>query len=250
MSTTSPSSYAPFIALAVILVLFVLALVCAVVTALMALVFTQTASAPAAVPIGAQRAAPLNRLAVIAGDQIYTIDPDGTQRVDLAHNGSVPIAAVIWSHDGQRLIFVESERAQTRVNAARPDGQDSRVLYEAERVREPFYLYGSPDDQHVAFLAPGVTGGMQLHIAETDQPNSAQAAVSGQPNYASWSPDGQSLLVHIGGVSADAFVGTYDPSAAKTRKIETQPAAFRRRCGRRLARRSGCTRVSPVRAAS
>ena len=222
----SPSSYAPFIALAVVLVLFVLALVCVLTAALMALVFTQTTSAPAAVPIGAQRAAPLNRLAVIAGDQIYTIDPDGAQRVDLAHNGSVPIAAVIWSHDGQRLIFVESERAQTRVNAARPDGQDGRVLYEAERVREPFYLYGSPDDQHVAFLAPGVTGAMQLHIAETDQPNSAQAAVSGQPNYASWSPDSQSLLVHIGGVSADAFVGTYDLSAAKTQKIETQPAAF------------------------
>jgi hypothetical protein len=78
----------------------------------------------------------------------------------------------------------------------------------------------------VAFLAPSATGGMQLHIAETAQPNSAQAAVSGQPNYASWSPDSRSLLVHIGGVSADAFVGTYDLTAAKTQKIETQPAAF------------------------
>ena len=220
----SPSSYAPFIALAVVLVLFVLALVCVLITALIVFGFVQ--AAPPAASDDATRATPLNRLAVIAGDQIYTIDPDGARRVDLAHNGSVPTAAVIWSHDGQRLIFVESERAQTRVNAARPDGQDRRVLYEAEQVREPFYLYGSPDDQHVAFLAPGATGGMQLHIAETDQPNSAQAAVSGQPNYASWSPDSQSLLVHIGGVSTDAFVGTYDLSAAKTRKIETQPGAF------------------------
>ena len=54
----------------------------------------------------------------------------------------MPTAAVIWSHDGQRLIFVASERNQTRLSSARLDGQDTRVLYEAERVREPFYIYG------------------------------------------------------------------------------------------------------------
>ena len=220
----SPSSHAPFIALAVVLVLLVLALVCALVAAL--IISALTPAAPPAASIDAKQAALLNRLAVIADNRIYTIKPDGSDRVDLAQNGRVPTAAVIWSHDGQRLIFVESESAQTRVNTARLDGQDNRVLFEAERIREPFYLYGSPDDQHVAFLAPGTTGAMQLHIAATDHPNSAQAAVPGQPNYASWSPDSQSLLVHIGGVSADAFVGTYDLNAAKTQKIETRPAAF------------------------
>ncbi len=222
----SPSSYAPFIALAVVLALFVLALVGVLVAALIVLPLAPDAPAPAATPIGAKQAAPLNRLAVISGDRIYTIDPDGSHRVDLAHNGSVPTAAMIWSRNGQRLIFAESERDQTRVNSARPDGQEARVLFEAERIREPFYLNGSPDDRHVAFLAPDPAVGMQLHVAETDQPNSDQSAVSGQPNYSSWSPDGQALLVHIGGVSADAFVGTYDLSAAKTQKIETQLAAF------------------------
>ena len=218
----SSSSYAPFIALAVVLVLFVLALVGVVVAALIVFVLAQAAPAPAMAPTDA----PLNRLAVIADDRIYTIDPDGSHRVDLAHNGRVPTAAVIWSHDGQRLIFAESERARTRVSSARPDGQETRVLYDAERIREPFYLYGSPDDRRVAFLTSDPLEGMQLHIAETDRPGSARLAVSGQPNYSSWSPDGQALLVHIGGARAEAYVGTYDLNDAKTQKIETQPAAF------------------------
>jgi TolB protein len=109
---------------------------------------------------------------------------------------------------------------------ARPDGQDARVLHEAGQDFEPFYLYGSPDDRHVAFLAPDPLEGMQLHIAETDQLNSARSAVTGQPNYSSWSPDSQALLVHIGGGGVEAYVGTYDLSAAATQPIETQPAAF------------------------
>ena len=218
----SPAFYAPFIALAVVIVLFVLALVGVVVAVLIAFVLAQ--AGPPAVSIN--NAAPLNRLAVIAGERLYTIDPDGSDRIDLAHNGRVPTAAVIWSHDGQHLIFAESERAQSRLSSASPDGQETRVLYEAELIREPFYLYGSPDDRHVAFLASDPLESMQLHIAETDRPDSARAAVTGQPNYASWSPDSQALLVHIGGVRADAFVGTYNLSNATTQKIETRPSVF------------------------
>jgi Tol biopolymer transport system component len=218
----SSSSYAPFIALAVVLVLFVLALIGVLVAAL--IIFVLTSSTPAASSI--EDTAPLNRLAVIADDRIYTIDPDGSDRLDLAHDGSVPTAAVIWSRDGRHLFFVASDRSRTRLLSARPDGQETRVLYEAARIREPFYLYGSPDDQHVAFLASDPQEGMQLHIARTDRPDSTRSAVAGQPNYSSWSPDSQSLLVHIGGTRAQAYVGTYDLNAAQTQKIETRPAAF------------------------
>src|SRR5512139_991908 len=154
----SPSSYAPFIALALVLILFVLALVGALLTAVIIFALGQAAPHPAAVPGGA-----LNRLAVIAGEQIYTIDPAGANRVELAHNGHVPTAAVIWSHDGQRLIFAESEGGRTRLSSTRPDGQETRVLYEAGRTREPFYLYGAPDDRHVAFLVSDAAAGMQQH---------------------------------------------------------------------------------------
>jgi TolB protein len=220
----SPSSYAPFIALAVVLALFVLALIGVLVGALIIVALMPSAPSPAVTTNDNVTA--LNRLAVIADSKIYTINPDGSDRVDLAHSGRVPTAAVIWSHDGQRLIFTASERNQSHVNSSLVDGQEPRVLYEADLDREPFYLYGSPDDQHVAFLATDPLEGMQLHLAETDRPNSARSAVTGEPNYSSWSPDSQSLLVHIGGTRAEAYVGTYDLSAAATQLIETQPAAF------------------------
>ncbi len=213
----------PLIAVAVVLVLWVLASIGLLVAAVIGIIILPTMSAT---QTGTPAAALLNRLAVIDDGAIYTIAPDGSQRVDLAQSGSVPTAAVIWSRDGQHLIFVESERGRTRVTQARPDGQGAAILYEAARPLEPFYLAGSPDDQRVAFLAPDEQTGMQLRIAQTDQPNSARSAVSGQPNYTSWSPDGQALLVHVGGTNATSYVGAYDVAASDLQKIEGHPAAF------------------------
>jgi len=94
----------------------------------------------------------------------------------------VPTAAVIWSHDGQHVIFTASERNQTRVNSARLDGRETRALYEADLVREPFYLYGSPDDQHVAFLASDPLEGMQLHAPEHADARNAKASAYVRPH--------------------------------------------------------------------
>lgn len=226
----SPSDFAPFIALAIVLVLGVLAFVLLLVAALIRSGLAPATSAvpatPAAVTTPAANATALNRLAVIDGDQIYTVDPDGSKRLNLDHNGSVPTAALIWSHDGQHLIFSETGRGQGRLISAQPDGQAPRVLYETDQLSAPFYMNGSPDDRFVAFLVPSAANAMELQVAQTDQPHSARLAVPGQPNYASWSPDSQALVVHIGSNRADAFVGTYTLSDTEPNKIETNPAAF------------------------
>jgi TolB protein len=214
----SPSSYAPFIALAVVLGLFVLGLVALLVTG--SIIFVLSQAMPAA------NSAPLQRLAVIDQDRIYTVDPDGSHPLELQHNGGVPTAALIWSRDGQRLIFVETESDTSRLISARPAGQDAITLYEDGLPRAPFYLFGSPDDRHVAFLVADALQGMKLKIADTDRASSARSAVPGQPNYSSWSPDSQSLVVHIGGTGPDAFVGTYALSNTQPVTIETSPAAF------------------------
>ena len=173
----SPSSYAPFIALAVVLVLFVLALVGVLVAALIDLCRSRRLRLRP--PQRSTRSVLRRSIAWPSSrtSSIYTIDPDGSDRIDLAHNGRVPTAAVIWSHDGQRLIFAESERNQIRVNSARPDGQETRVLYEGERTSEPFYLIWIAGRSARGLSGPDPAEGMQLHIAETDRPNSARAAV-------------------------------------------------------------------------
>jgi TolB protein len=220
----SPSEYAPFIALAIVLGLFVLGLVALLVTAL--ILFAFTLATPVAEPTPAHTSIPLNRLAVIDEDHIYTIDPDGAQRLELDHSGRVPTAALIWSHDGHRLMFVETERNQSRLISVQPDGQAALTLFETDRLSAPFYMNGSPDDRSVAFLIPSELNAMELQIAQTDQPNSAHVALAGQPNYSAWSPDSRSLVAHIGGDQVDAFVGTYALSDTQPNKIETSPASF------------------------
>ena len=220
----SPSTYAPFIALALVLVLFVLALVGLIVTAVIIFVFTS--SAPVAANPLVANGAPLNRLAVIDANRIYTSAPDGSDQIDLKHTGQVPTAGLIWSHDGRRLLFVETERNISRLISAQPAGDAPLILFETDRLSAPFYLNGSPDDRSVAFLIPSARNAMELQVAQTDRPNLARLALAGQPNYSSWSPDSRSLLVHIGGDQADAFVGTAALDGAQPTKLEMRPAAF------------------------
>jgi Tol biopolymer transport system component len=67
---------------------------------------------------------------------------------------------------------------------------------------------------------------MALRLAPIDQAGADRVAVNGQPNYASWSPDGSALVVHIGGSGSTAFVGTYVLTQTQLTKFEQNPAAF------------------------
>ncbi len=228
-SPSSPSRLSA-IALALAVVLSLLGLVALGVAALSIFSTVPAASTPA--PTLSSSAKPItdnttiNRLAVIDHDRIYTIGPDGSDRIDFMPNGSVPTAALIWSRDGQHLIYAEVEGRISRVVSAQPDGSEIVKLYEGSQINAPFYLYGAPNDAHVAFLAPDTDRGMALHMTPIDRSEADQVLVNGQPNYASWSPDGSALVVHIGGVRQDAYVGTYVLSQTQLTKIDQNPAAF------------------------
>ena len=218
-----PSTSAPVIVLALVLVIVVLGLAGLIGVALIG--FVSTSSTPSANPPAAE-VAPFNRLAVIDEDRIYTIAPDGSDQLELKHNGSVPTASLIWSRDGKRLLFVETEGNTSRLISAQPVGDAPQILFETDRLSAPFYLNGSPDDRSVAFLLPSARAAMELQVAQTDRPDSARLALTGQPNYSSWSPDSQSLLAHVGGDQADAFVGTYALEGTQSTQLETNPALF------------------------
>jgi TolB protein len=227
----SPSIMA--VALVVIgVVLLTLALIAVLVGGVFAFVLTP-APAPAtpAAPASDSTPAQSQRLAVVDQEQLYIIDVDGGQHRALAHSGAVPTAALIWSRDGERLIFISTERGGSSVRSIRAGGApgsggDERLLFEVERQREPFYLAGSPDDQNVAFLLPAVGGAFDLQVVQTDPPYAAQVVVAGQPNYLSWSPDSRSVVVHLNGVAPDGFVSTYRLADHYAERLENSPALF------------------------
>jgi TolB protein len=166
-----------------------------------------------------------NRLAVIDGQRIYTSDPDGGRLVPIEVPGTIAIGSLIWSRAGDRLIYADVDNRSGHVISVRPDGSDQRILYEAGSDAAPFYLSSSPDDQHVAFLA-SASNGLNLFVADTFQASPAQLVANGQPNYFSWSPQGQDLLLHIGGTSRGAFIGSYRLGDDAPVKIASSPAAF------------------------
>ncbi len=181
---------------------------------------------PTSAAVDAETAGPVYRLAVIDGGRIYTIGADGRGEQSFTPRGDVPIAALIWSRDGTHLIYGQVLGDRGQLINVRADGSDPITLFDGERVAVPFYLLGAPDDRHVAFLTTDPTSGLNLQVAELDRAASASSAARGQPNYAAWSPDGQALLVHVGGAGAHAFVGTYRLGDAVTRTLEAAPALF------------------------
>ena len=226
LPSSPPPSRLPGLILVLGIGLFFLGLIALLIVAL------SVFSLPTPTPIGptstlsAAEVPTTNRLAVIDHNQIYTVNPDGSQRLAFQPAGDVPTAALEWSRDGRRLIYVEVESRASRVVSAQIDGSAAISLFEGTRAAAPFYLNGAPDDQHIAILAPDDVQGMALRVAPLDQAQADRVAVNGEPNYASWSPDGAALVVHIGGVTNTAFIGTYALSSTLLTTFTRKLAAF------------------------
>jgi Tol biopolymer transport system component len=177
------------------------------------------------------------RLAVIDNDRIYTIEPDGSNLTSITTQGNPVLNALIWSRDNTRLIYATTEGDVGQLISVKADDSDSIVLYESDQARVPFYFYGSPDDRQIAFLQSDPTAGdLRLQLAATSPISTAQSTPAvkhavrtvalGRPDYFSWSPQSDALLLHIGGTSGSAVISTYQLGEAAPQKIATDPANF------------------------
>ena len=178
---------------------------------------------PATVPL---QAAPehVDRIAVIdAGGAIYTVDPGGENRIEINPSGRIPEAALVWSRDSRRLAFSLIDGNRSELIAVDANGESRSSLYSGRGADAPFYLYWSPDNEHIGFLTPDAENGIALQIAPADA-QTPQPITRGQPNYFSWSPQGDRLALHLGGLNN--FIGTYTLSADHVQRSETEPALF------------------------
>lgn len=149
------------------------------------------------------------RIAYVGLDgNIYTSDPMGAQRVavtdDAGNTADIAIGyrQPTWSFDGGRLAFIGYVRGRegsivTSVYNARPDGID-RVEVFRDKTLLPFYLYWSPNREHISFISVQRSGGFELRIVPATG-GRPQSVGSGQPIFWSWAPEGDFLVTHIGG---------------------------------------------------
>lgn len=159
-----------------------------------------------------------------AESQLFTIAPDGTDRIDLTtddrsvarHNQPT------WSPDGSRIAWVTQQPPSEGPPLLRTDRFDLSSPTSIDVDTPPFYLSWAADSARVAYLAP-TTAGIDLGLAPiTDDPAAkAQRLDRGQPFFFSWGPEPDELLVHASGFRLDRI-----KADGSTRIIEEFPAPF------------------------
>ena len=184
-----------------------------------------TAASDAPEPSGGDGPSPDGRIAFDNFDDVWTINPDGTDLTRLT-NSPEPEFDPSWSPDGTQIAF-RSERSgepeiwvmkadgtgQRRLTAGlspawspdgsliafsgraglsviRPDGTGLRVLPHTEGGEYPSW---SPDGSRIAFNS-NLTGDHVMYIAQADGSRVVDLSHVGEGWQVDWSPDGRSIL--------------------------------------------------------
>lgn len=180
-----------------------------------------------------------NRLAYVddQGD-IFTIQPDGSQRRQLTATGGPEGAGnravhlwPTWSPDARwiastRVQIVDGDPGTMALFALPAAGGDARQLF-GDQEALPFFYAWSPDARSIAVLSQ-TTDGLTLHVAGFDTP-ARRAATGAHELYLAWSADGTQLVTHVDGsgernASAAIRLHRADGSAAD---LPQHPSTFR-----------------------
>ena len=145
----------------------------------------------------------INRIVIVnAEGQVETLSPTGQDRRVLTSEGqSVFFQFPAWSPDGRRLAVIGTRLSGGGIYVL-PDvvGADnmpeSQVYFSADET--PIYLYWSPDNAKLAFLANQPRNQMGLKVINSDGGSASRLLATGAPFYWDWSDDGRQLLVHSG----------------------------------------------------
>jgi Tol biopolymer transport system component len=111
-----------------------------------------------------------------------------------------------WSPDSQSLAFVRVDQDATdasvnfsalyTVNLEQPEEKIETYTSETEI---PFYMYWTPDSQHISFLTNAASGASLLLQRVPAQGGDVEILDAGSPYYWTWAPDSRQMLVHAGG---------------------------------------------------
>ncbi len=144
-----------------------------------------------------------NRIAYIGNDDnVWLVTPDGRQRHQLTtDSGDYRFPA--WAPDSRRLAFIGPGQADNTVLYTTPtaEGESEPLAVFDDEDSAPFYLYWAPDSQNITFLTQEASG-LAMRQASAGLVDQHRILGEGAPFYWVWSPQGDRLLMHIGGSRA------------------------------------------------
>jgi dipeptidyl aminopeptidase/acylaminoacyl peptidase len=157
------------------------------------------ALAAGAYVIGSDGPARNGRIAFLYDNDIYTVEPDGTDR-QLLVEGSDILAGVAWSPDGTRLAYwTEGVDTHWRLTVVDADGSDPIVVASGDASTAGISGFGvawSPDSSKLAFTTYG-EGQLPDRFMVAAADGTTGAVPVGEPDPgvrdAAWSPDGKTI---------------------------------------------------------
>lgn len=131
-----------------------------------------------------------------SGD-VVLLNPDGSDRVTLTADAgtSVRYAQPVWSPEGAYVAWGESGVDGPAVGIAGVEGQ---AITRVGVGSFPFFVHWSPNGERVGYLHNSRSGDLAFGYAGVADGERTILGY-GAPYYFSWSPDGDQVLVHVGG---------------------------------------------------
>ncbi len=171
------------------------------------------------VPALDEEMAPFEEIVYISVDgDIRTVDRGGATNAPVARVASLGeveaarFTMATWSPDGRRIAFVatlrrEGEDAKSNLYVADSDAGTIALVHEAGPY-PPFYLYWAPDSRRISFLSTDEESeSLALQIVG-DAGENYSVLGTGQPYYWDWSPTGDTIFAHVGGVDGRGRPGS------------------------------------------
>ena len=124
--------------------------------------------------------------------EIYSMNPDGSEQINLTQHHAADLDAV-WSPTGEKILFVSNRSRGIRdLYLMDPDGSNVRRVFKRKIVHWRTSPAWSPDGKQVAYqqldMGGGGTSGMYILTLGEQEPEFIRAC-----SFPAWSPDGTEI---------------------------------------------------------
>ena len=123
--------------------------------------------------------------------EVYIMNPDGTEQVNLTRNRASDFDAV-WSPTGEQILFVSDRVRDRDLYLMEPDGSNVRRVFRKAAYRE--HPTWSPDGKQIAYQRVEA-GESWIYTAKIDGTNEEKTVFGREPT---WSPDGKEIAFITG----------------------------------------------------
>lgn len=167
-------------------------------------------------------------LLLVGADGQIVLDQPGREVRVLAEDASPDLFRYpAIAPGGQSLAYISQDSDGAALHSLDLATGARTELYRS-RSDPPLYVAWAPDGRHISFLVNLRAGGLGVHIVAADGSGEAELIGTTQnTSYFAWQPDGETLLLHIGGSSfQEGRVATYRPGSAEPLHQLVDPGFF------------------------